>query len=343
VTTAKDIAATLDLSVSTVGRALSDDPRISAETKARVVRTAEAMGYVANRAARMMRGASSDIVGVVVPDISNGFYATIAHALSETLTCNRYQLMLGETADDPAAELRHVRGFVAAQVAGAIVVPTARPVPETIRLLRALPHVQLLRNVTPLSPQWFGIDDDRSLRMATEHLIGLGHRRIAFVGGSARLPTGAARLRGYREALAGAGLAVDSALLDLGPPSSVQHGRSAVARLLDLAEPPTGIVTASVQATRGVLEALLERGTQVPSEISVVGFGDEAGWSWWGPGLTTVALPVQQLARACALWLLDRLAKPAADADSAPFSSLSPGVLTVRGSTGPPTRDQERS
>ena len=335
-TTAKDVAARLGVSVSTVGRALSDDPRISAETKARVVQAAEAMGYVADRAARMMRGASSDIVGVVVPDISNGFYATIAHALSETLARNRHQLMLGETADDPAAELRQVRGFVAARVAGAIVVPTARPAPDTVRLLRGLPHVQMLRHVEAQSPQWFGIDDDRSLRTATEHLTGLGHRRIAFVGGTADLPTGAARQRGYREALTSAGLTVDPALLELGPPSSVQHGRDAVSRLLDRADPPTGIVTASVQATRGVLEALLERGTDVPGEVSVVGFGDEAGWSWWGPGLTTVSLPVKHLATACALWLLDRLSRPAGE--TAPFTSTSPGVLTVRGSTGPPRR-----
>lgn len=337
-TTAKDLAASLGLSVSTVGRALSDDPRISAKTKARVVRAAEDVGYVANRAARMMRGASSDIVGVVVPDISNGFYATIAHALSETLARNHHQLMLGETADDPTAELRQVRGFVAAQVAGAIVVPTAQPAPATVRLLGTLPHVQLLRRSALLGPQWFGIDDEQCLRTATEHLTGLGHRRIAFVGGTADLSTGAARQRGYREGLAAAGVPVDPALVELGPPSSVEHGRRAVTRLLDRADPPTGIVTGSVHATGGVLEALLERGSGVPGEVSVVGFGDEAGWSWWGPGLTTVALPVQQLATACALWLLDRLAKPVGDADVAPFSSVSPGVLTVRGSTALPTR-----
>ncbi|WP_433622162.1 LacI family DNA-binding transcriptional regulator [Nocardia sp. CA-120079] len=336
-TTAKDLAASLGLSVSTVGRALADDPRISAETKARVARAAENTGYIANRAARMMRGASSDVIGVVVPDISNSFYATIAHALSETLARNQYQLMLGETADDRTAELRQIRGFAAAQVAGAIVVPTALPTPATVRLLQTLPHVQLLRNSAALSQQWFGIDDERSLRMATEHLTALGHRRIAFVGGTADLPTGAARQRGYQEALAAEGLPIDPTLIELGPPSSVEHGRSAVARLIDRADPPTGIVTGSVQATRGVLEALLARGVDVPDEVSVVGFGDEAGWSWWGPGLTTIALPIRQLARTCALWLLDRLANPAAATALAPFSSISPGVLTVRGSTSPPT------
>ncbi len=350
-TTAKDVAASLDLSVSTVGRALSDDPRITTATKMRVVQAAESMGYVANRAAQMMRGASSDIVGVVVPDVSNGFYATIAHALSEVLTRNQFQMMLAETADDRTSELRQVRGFAAAQVAGAIVVPTPQPAPETVRLLRGLPHVQLLRNVATLTPQWFGIDDERSLHQATKHLIELGHRRIAFVGGTPDLTTGAARWRGYAGAMRDAGLSIEPAWGELGPPSSVAHGRAAVDRLSALPDGPTALVAASVQATRGVLEELLARGADVPGELSVVGFGDEVGWSWWGPGLTTLSLPVQQLATTCALWLLDRLS--AADATAATaaaggaYSSTSPGTLVVRGSTAAPsdhaTRQQSSS
>ncbi len=337
-TTAKDVAASLGLSTSTVGRALSDDPRISAATKKRVARAAESMGYVANRAAQMMRGASSDIVGVVVPDISNSFYATIAHALSEVLARNGYHMMLGETADDPGSELRQVRGFAAAQAAGAIVVPTARPTPETVRLLSALRHVQLLRSVATLSPQWFGIDDEGSLRQATKHLIELGHRRIAFIGGTPDLPTGAGRWRGYAETLRGAGLNVEPSLSALGPPSSVAHGHEAVDRLLALPAPPTALVTGSVQATRGVLEELLARGTVVPGQLSVVGFGDEMGWSWWGPGLTTLSLPVQQLATTCALWLLDRLSADTSVSTAATgaYLSTSLGTLVVRGSTAAP-------
>ena len=339
-TTAKEVAASLGLSVSTVGRALSDDPRISAETKVRVARAAESMGYVVNRAAQMMRGAPSDIIGVVVPDISNGFYATIAHALSGVFARNQFQMMMGETADDRTAELRQIRGFVAAQVAGVVVVPTARPAPETVRLLRGLPHVQLLRNVPVLSQQRFGIDDEQSLRQATKHLIELGHRRIAFVGGTPDLSTGAARWRGYAEELRGAGLTVEPALSELGPPSSVAHGQAAVGRLTAMPDPPTALVTGSVQATRGVLEGLLARRTDVPGELSVVGFGDELGWSWWGPGLTTLSLPVQQLATTCALWLLDRLsavgATAAATAAGDGYSSTSPGTLVIRGSTAAP-------
>ena len=98
--TIKDIAATLNISASTVGRALADDSRISDETKRKVQRAAEQAGYVENRAARMMRGVSSNLVGLIVPDIRNSFYSTIAHSLSQCLMAADYQLALCETADD---------------------------------------------------------------------------------------------------------------------------------------------------------------------------------------------------------------------------------------------------
>ena len=117
-TTTKDIAARLNLSVSTVGRALADDHRISAETKFRVNQVAEEFGYVANRAARMMRGGRSTVVGLVVPDVGNSFYSTVAHALAETMSSHEHQVMLCESGNDRQTELRHIRDLTAAQVAG---------------------------------------------------------------------------------------------------------------------------------------------------------------------------------------------------------------------------------
>src|SRR6476620_2532253 len=111
--TTKDIAGRLQLSVSTVGRALADDERISEQTKVRVRQAAAEMGYVGNRAARMMRGASSNVVGLVIPDIRNSFYVTIAHELSTIMDAHGFQLVLAETNDDRAVELRHLREFSA--------------------------------------------------------------------------------------------------------------------------------------------------------------------------------------------------------------------------------------
>jgi LacI family transcriptional regulator len=334
VITTRDIAERLGLSVSTVGRALADDPRISEETKFRVRQAASDMGYVANRAARMMRGASSNVVGLVIPDIRNSFYATIAHELSKNMEAQGFQLMLSETDDDRMVELRHLRELSANRVAGVIIVPSSRPHNESVKLLQAVPHIQLLRKHPSLGSQWFGLDDHETLRLATAHLVGLGHTRIGYVGGPEELPTGAERLRGFRGALRDAGLPDSAGRTELGPPSSVEHGREAARRLLDEPSAPTALALGSIQFTLGVLEELSRLGVKVPEELSVVGFGDQPGFSWWGPGLTTIGLPIQEMATGCALWLMRRLTtKPRNDGA---YDSVSPGALILRGSTAAP-------
>ncbi|MEU0214417.1 LacI family DNA-binding transcriptional regulator [Streptomyces sp. NPDC006265] len=332
--TTRDIAERLGVSVSTVGRALADDPRISEETKGRVRQAATEMGYVGNRAARMMRGASSNVVALVIPDIRNSFYSTIAHELSKNMEAEGFQLMLSETDDDRMAELRQLRELSANRVAGIIIVPTARPHSESAKLLRAVPHLQLLRKHPLLGSQWFGVDDHEALRQATAHLVTQGHTRIAYLGGPEELPTGAQRLRGFRDALREGGLPDEAGRTELGPPSSVEHGRETVRRLLGAPDAPSALVVGSVQITLGVLEELSRQGVKVPGELSVVGFGDEPGFSWWGPGLTTIGLPIQEMATGCALWLLRRLkTEPGNDG---PYTSISPGSLVLRGSTAPP-------
>ncbi|MFJ1967276.1 LacI family DNA-binding transcriptional regulator [Streptomyces sp. NPDC087903] len=332
--TTRDIAERLGISVSTVGRALSDDARISEETKFRVRQAASEMGYVGNRAARMMRGASSNVVALVIPDIRNSFYSTIAHELSKNMEAEGFQLMLSETDDDRMVELRHLRELSANRVAGIIIVPTARPHSESVKLLKAVPHLQLLRRHPLLGAQWFGVDDREALRQATAHLVAQGHTHIAYLGGPVELPTGAERLEGFRTALREGGLTEDAGTTELGPPASVEHGRQAVRRLLEGRKAPTALALGSIQLTRGVLEELSERGVKVPEALSVVGFGDEPGFSWWGPGLTTIGLPIQEMATGCALWLMRRL--KTTPGNDGPYTSVSPGSLVLRGSTAPP-------
>ncbi|WP_327118609.1 LacI family transcriptional regulator [Nocardia sp. NBC_01730] len=332
--TTRDIAERLQLSVSTVGRALADDHRISEQTKFRVRQAAAEMGYVANRAARMMRGAASNVVGLVIPDIRNSFYSTIAHELSKDMAAQGFQLILSETDDDRMMELRHLRELSASRVAGIIIVPTARPHGESVKLLQAIPHVQLLRKHTALGAQWFGVDDFEALRQAGAHLVEQGHTRIGYVGGPAELPTGAQRLKGFRSALSEGNLPSRAGRFELGPPSSIEHGRQAVRQLLAGPSAPTAIALGSIQLTLGALEELHLMDVAVPRDLSVVGFGDEPGFSWWGPGLTTIKLPIQAVAAGCGLWLMRRLST-APDDDTA-YTSVSPGVLIVRGSTAPP-------
>lgn len=331
--TIKDIAARLQVSPSTVGRALADDPRISATTKKKVTEIANEMGYVANLAARMMRGVSSNLIGLVLPDIRNSFYSTIAHALSQCVRGAGFQLTLSETEDDRMVELQHIRELASANVAGIIIVPTAKPHREAVRLLKMLPHVQLLRRESAVGEQFFGIDDTQAIYEATDHLVQLGHRRIAYVGGTDDLPTGAARLQGYQKAL---GVLTRNGKASaehvrLGAPGSVDFGREAMRELLALANPPTAVVAGSVRITQSILEELMARRVSVPDQLSVVGFGDEVGFSWWGPGLTTIALPVHDLATACGLWFVHQIRQGAPA--RTPYASIATATLVMRGST----------
>lgn len=332
--TTKHIAEQLQLSVSTVGRALADDERISEQTKARVRRAAEEMGYVGNLAARMMRGASSKVVGLVVPDIRNSFYVTIAHELSAMLGAAGIQLTLAETNDDQATELRQLRELAARRVAGVAIVPTAQPLPDSARLLQDIPHVQLLRRHPSLGSQWFGLDDQQAMHQAVGHLLGLGHTRIGYIGGPAERSTGRHRLAGYWQALREAGISHRGHLVKLGPPDSLDHSRLAIRSLLAHPQTPTAIVLASVQHTVGALDELFRTGVRVPGDLSVIGFGDEIGFSWWQPGLTTLCLPIGEIAAACGSWFVRRL--DAQSVNDVAVTSISPASMVVRGSTGAP-------
>ena len=197
--TIKDIAQQLGLSPSTVGRAIADHPRISRETKERVRIAAKDLGYVANTPARVMRGGSSRLVGLLVPDVRNSFFSMVAYVLSKCFENEGFHLALSITDDDRDTEMQQVREMVSARVAGLVIVPSAAPRRETLTLLQAVPHVQFLRRLPEIGTDWFGLDEERALLDATNHLLHLGHRRIAYIG-DIIFPTGKARYEGFRRA-----------------------------------------------------------------------------------------------------------------------------------------------
>jgi DNA-binding LacI/PurR family transcriptional regulator len=327
--TAKEVAELADVSISTVGRALSDDPRISGDTKAKVKRAAERIGYVGNMPARVMRGGTSNLIGLLLPDVRNDFYAAIAQALSQTCDQEGHRLVLSITGDDREIEARHVRELAGARAAGIIIVPTAQPRKETVKVLLSLPHVQFLRQVPSLGNAWFGIDDERALRDATAHLLGLGHRRIAYIGGSDSLSTGASRVQGFRRAFADAGIDASHAIEALGKPT-LEYGADAIEVMMRLDRPPTAIVTGSVHITMGIIETAERQGIEIPQQLSMIGFGDPQWFSWWRGGLTTVRPPVQELATTCGLWFLNRLKSRNAAEAPMQHSTISNSSLVLR-------------
>lgn len=330
--TAREIAAKVGVSISTVGRALSDDPRISRETKDKVRRAADQAGYVGNMPARIVRGGASNLVGLILPDVRNDFYAAIAQALSETCDREGHRLVLSIAGDDRDVEARHIRELTGARAAGIIVVPTASPRKESVQMLRGMHHVQLLRRVPSIGGAWFGIDDQSALRGATHHLVDLGHQRIAYVGGRDTLSTGAARLSGFREALAG--LEGVEAMEEVGPPTA-DFGAAAIERLMARPDRPTAIVTGSVHITLGIVQAVEKLGIAVPADLSLVGFGDPQWCQWWRGGMTTIRPPVQELATTCGLWFLHQLRSRQAHA-GVEHSATVTSTLILRATTTAP-------
>ncbi len=331
-TTLRDIAKVLDLSVSTVARALADNSQISDQTKIRVRATASELGYVAHSAARAMRRGQGNLVGLIIPDVQNEFYGTLAKALAQCCDQAGYQLLLAITEDDPESEERQVRGLSEARVAGIVIVPSPRPRKETLQLLARGPWVQLIRRVSDVEAPWFGIDEELALQEATAHLIELGHRRIGYVGGTLDLSTGRSRLRGFERAFAQAKLRVPKALIRLGPPR-MQFAASSLESLWNEAERPTAVVTAGARLSAGVLDMIGRLKLDVPKDISIVGYGDAP---WWNSGLSTVSLPVREIAMACGEFLLRRIRDHGRDEASVDnYRAVHTPSLILRASTAP--------
>ena len=331
--TARVVAKDLGVSISTVGRAMADDPRISAATKARVREAATRLRYVQSMPARVMRGASSNLVALVVPDISNDFYSTVAQSLSKCCERQGYRLVLCITGDSRDIEANQIRELSGVKVAGIFIVPAAETRAETASLLSGIPYVQLLRKSDKLNSAWFGIDDERCVRDSAAHLIALGHQRIAYLGVHDAISTGPSRRVGFWDAFAGARVDAIEAVEKLGPPT-VEFGIAAARQLFQSDVRPTAVVCGSAQIAVGLLEAVSEFGIRIPEDLSIVGFGDSMLAKHWGPGLTTIRFPIDELATSCCLSFLNYLATRASLPAS--HSLITSSTLIVRGSTAPP-------
>lgn len=334
--TLANLAATLGLSVSTVARALADSPRIGKATTERVKVEAKQQGYVADQAARAMRQGTTSLVGFVAPDLQNEFYATAARAVSDHCQQRGLQLVLAVTNDDPETELLHLRNLYSSRVRGIVVIPGAEIASDTCKLLNAVPHVQLVRQCDRLKSDWFGIADEEAMRLGVAHLAELGHRRIAYIGSSLSMSTGVLRLEGFRRAMREHALDASSACIEVGG-CDAEFGHAAMARLLAQRTRPTGVVTAGARICVGAYTSAREKGVRIPEDLSFVGFSDAPAHRWWGHGLTTIALPVEDITTAAMDCLLRR-AEQRNSPPTQPMHVMHRPTLVCRGSTAAPQR-----
>jgi DNA-binding LacI/PurR family transcriptional regulator len=202
--TIKDIAEETGLSPATVARALGDNGPARPETRAKVREAADRLGYVASSAARSMRRQSSNMVGLVVPDIANRFYSEMARIMAAACDARGLHFLLAVTDDDPNRELQQMRAMVAARVAAVALVPGPDTRPELMALASRQPFTQLVRRSRELPTDWFGFDEEEGLRQATAHLLDLGHRTSCWRAARIAIQRAEPGRRGFARPMPGA-------------------------------------------------------------------------------------------------------------------------------------------
>lgn len=294
--TIKSIAKDLDISHMTVSRALSGNPNVNPETRAVILARAKELGYVKSSAANAMRGDPTAIVGLLLPNIINEFYARFANALAILSADLGLDLVIHLTNDDPAREQQSLLRLQALQAATVILVPAPDPSTAVETFPTSMRLIELIRS-RDQSDVWgrLIIEDGTAITQAVAHLIGLGRRRLAFIGAAASLSSGRSRMAAFEAALKSHAMGVAPELIKTGAPG-FEMGHRSMAELLDLAEPPDALICGGFEISNGALECCLERGVVLPRDLAFVGYGDPISYRWIGQGISTIDVSPDDLA-----------------------------------------------
>jgi DNA-binding LacI/PurR family transcriptional regulator len=336
VTSIKDVAREVGVSTATVSRALRGLPRVSDETRVKVLQVAARLDYVASPHAASLASGQTRAVGVVVPFVTRWFYGSVIQGAEELLREAGYDLLLYNLGGDQQARHRVFRTHLLRKRVDAILILSLHPTDDEVAALTKLDRPVAVVGATVDGWSSVRIDDVETARIAVRHLVELGHRRIGYVGGSVEEQLDFAapmdRLTGYRAAMAEAGLPVDETMEVVG--DFTIRGALAATRLLLESQPrPTAIFAASDEMAVGAVHAVREIGLRVPDDISVIGIDDHEMAEFFE--LSTVAQPVREQGRIAAQLLLEALDDELDDPPAPPAITV-PTRLVVRRTTAPP-------
>lgn len=302
--TLRDVAREAGVHVSTVSRILNDQAaagRITPETEERIRRVAERLGYRRNTVARALRTSRTQVVGMVVPDVSNLHQAAITRAAGDILTEGGYSLLLASSGDRLEQARLQVSAMLGAQVDGLLYGVAREEDPVLRRVVDSgTPVVLFNRGAGPL-PSVLP-DDSSGIRQAVEHLLGHGHRHLVYVGGPEDVTSTIDRMAAFDEVLAERSLQGRHALAGR---YTEEEGFRVMWGLLAASEQMTAVVAGNDRLALGVIDAIHEAGRRCPDDISVVGFNDMPYADRVSPALTTVRVPTEDVGRQAASLLLE--------------------------------------
>lgn len=302
------IADQLGVSTATVSLALRDSPLVAEDTRHKIKEAALDMGYIYNRRAASLRTSRSGIVGVVVHDIMNPFYAEILKSIESELDRSRQTFILSNHYDSVQKQRDFLETLLQLGADGVIMSPAIDTPARDLQMAEDnnMPTILIARSVSNIDLPTFRGDDAYGIALATNHLIGLGHKVIAMVGGADNTSTGRDRYKGYVEALKKANIDVDPSLRIPGPRTK-REGFEAAVNFLSMPQKPTAAVCWNDLVAIGLMNGIYRAGLTPGKDISVTGYDDLVEASIAMPGLTTVWNGQSMVGRRAARALLDRL------------------------------------
>ncbi|MDN3687604.1 LacI family DNA-binding transcriptional regulator [Cyclobacterium jeungdonense] len=296
--TLSDIAKALNVSASTVSRALHDSPLIRKETKDSVIAMAKALNYQPNQQAIGLLNKKTKIIGVIVPEITGYFFATAINGLQDFVENTGYKLIIGQSNESFDQEAKLMETLSLARVDGLIISPTSETT-SNIHLEKfresGIPVVVFDRDCPNFLSDKVFVDDYEGAFQAVDYLIKTGCRKIAHLGGPANLTTCRCRKRGYLDALTQNGITPDPQLILEVPGFTPDCGEEIIRDLLDREAIPDAIFAVNDAVAIGTMPVILEKGLRIPQDISLIGFDDEPYSQYFMPSLTTVWQPVYEL------------------------------------------------
>ena len=330
-TTLKDIASKLNVSISTVSRALQDSPRISASTKKKVLELAREYQYFQTKHINPFLPNKINAVGVIVPGIKYHLYAMAISGIERVLEKHQMQIIICQSNESYAREKILVKELMEVGVAG-LIVSLASETKEFNHFLEVMkknvPLVFFNRLCDEVNSDKVVIDNFKAAFDATRHLIAVGCKRIAYIGGPNILQISATRLSGYKQALANENIPVDEMLIESSD-FTREGNLSAARKLLYSPKHPDGILAFSDQVAIGAMLAAKERGLKIPEDVAIIGFNNEPVDEILNPTLTSIEQPSYEMGVQSAHLILARLANFEKDVSLRTLKSN----LIIRGST----------
>ncbi|WP_047864199.1 LacI family DNA-binding transcriptional regulator [Rubrobacter aplysinae] len=336
-TTIKDVAREAGVSTATVSRVMSGRNPVSEEMRERVLGVAGRLDYRPNALAKSLRVESTGTLGLVVSNIVNPFFTSVARAVEDAAAERGYSVIIGNADEDPEKEERYIDALLQKRVDGFIVSPARGESPLLAEVsVSETPLVFVDRSIEGLEAPVVRADGRRAIGRLVEQLAGLGHTRLAIISGPGSVVSGSERLEAFVEAATAAGVPVGEEYTRAGS-FRRESGALAMRELLDLPEPPTAVFAANNLMALGALQSLRESGLSMPEDISVASFDDVSWFELLDPPLTAIVQPTREIGAEAARMLLQMV-----EGGARPDSYIATAELMVRGSCAAPKGAERR-